>query len=119
MSDEDLLRSYFQNVNALNMYPNYKEMFAFPFGQPGTCYSDEQVKLLFQNGAKRIFSSSGLINSDVTARYLHRVSLTSFHDSDSKIWFQIFQNNLRSKLRIVNYKDNGYVNTDAYMNFVE
>lgn len=56
MSDEDLLESFSKNANELKKYRNYRDLFAFPFGQPGTCYSDDQVKLLLQNGVKIIFS---------------------------------------------------------------
>lgn len=70
-------------------------MFSFPFGQPGTCYSDEQVNLLFQSGAKKIFSTNGLVNYDISSSYLHRIPLDSFNDSAAKIWFQICRNSFR------------------------
>lgn len=107
MSDEDLVSSYFQNVNSLKMYPNYREMFAFPFGQPGTCYSDEQVKLLLSNGVKKVFSSSGFINPDILSPYLDRVSLTSFHSSPARIWFQVCQKSFRKRLGILGKEFNG------------
>lgn len=100
MSDEDLLESFLKNVKELKKYRNYRDLFAFPFGQPGTCFSEKQVSMILSNGAKKVFSSSGLINSNVTARYLHRIPLTEFHNSDSRIWFQIFQMSFRKRLNV-------------------
>ncbi len=95
LSDEALLCSYFKNVEELKKYTNYRDMFSFPFGQPGTCYSDEQVNLLLRSGAKKIFSTNGLVNHDVSSSYLHRIPLDSFNDSAAKIWFQICRNSFR------------------------
>ena len=97
MSDEDLLESFSKNANELKKYRNYRDMFSFPFGQPGTCFSEKQASMILSNGAKRVFSSDGAINYDSASSYLHRISLSSFNDSDSKIWFQIFRKSVGRK----------------------
>lgn len=104
MSDDALVESYLKNRDALKKYPNYRDMFAFPFGQPNTCFTYDQIKLLLQTGAKKVFSTYPLINSDVTQPYLHRVPLSSYHNSKARIWCQILQLSLLTKLK---YKNRG------------
>jgi len=94
MSDKDLLESFRKNSNELEKYANYRCMFSFPFGQPGSCFSESQVDLLVANGAKRVFRSSGSVNYDPCAAYLDRIALTSWHDSSDKIFFQLFRHRL-------------------------
>lgn len=107
LSDGEFLESYSKNAVELKRFPNYRNVFSFPFGQPGTCYSYDQVKLLFANGVKKIFSSSGFINPDILSPYLDRVSLTSFHSSPARIWFQVCQKSFRKRLGILGKEFNG------------
>ena len=91
MSDEDLLDSYLRNENELQRYPNSRNMFAFPFGKPDTCFTESQIELLMQNGAERIFSTYPAVNPDPTARFLNRVPMHPFNDSKPGIWFHILR----------------------------
>jgi hypothetical protein len=102
LSDSEFLESYSKNAIELKRFPNYRDVFSFPYGQPGTCYSEKQVKLLFDNGVKKVFSSSGFINHNVFSLHLERIPLASFHNSPEKIWFQICQKSLRKSLGILN-----------------
>ena len=95
LSDEQLLESYRKNEDELKKYPNSRSMFAFPFGQPGTCFSERQIELLIENGAKKVFSAYPIINSEVTAQYLHRIPLHSFNNTKSRIWFNILRKGLK------------------------
>jgi len=95
MSDEELLKSFGRNLEELGKYPNYINMFSFPFGQPGRCFSQRQVDLLLDNGVKKVFSSSGTINYEPTASYLDRIALTSWHNSSDRMFFQIFRHRLK------------------------
>lgn len=95
MSDKELLESFNRNNDELNKYPNYRNIFSFPFGQPKSCFSQHQVELLLKNGAKKVFRSSGTINYNATADYLDRIALNSNHNSSVKIWFKIFQHRIR------------------------
>ena len=101
MSDEALVESYSKNRDALKEYPNCRDMFSFPFGQPKTCFTDDQIKLLLRNGAEKVFSGYPLINSDATSPYLHRVALTSYNNSPSKIWFPIFLPSFRLRFGVM------------------
>ncbi|MBF0327746.1 MAG: polysaccharide deacetylase family protein [Nitrospirae bacterium] len=97
LAEEDLLRSYRNNEAALQGYKNYRPLFSFPFGQPSTCFLSQQVDLLMQNGAKRVFSSWPVPNRDISSPCLHRIALTDFNDTQAKVWYQIFYQELRSK----------------------
>jgi hypothetical protein len=94
LSDEELLYSYCKNVDELKYYPNYRSLFAFPFGQPNTCFSVAQIKLLLGNGADKVFSAYPHINSDANAKYLHRISMSSINNTSSKIWYSILKNSI-------------------------
>ena len=98
MSDEELLESYDRNLKELGNYPNYIDMFSFPFGQPGSCFSQRQVDLLLESGVKKVFRSSGTINYDVHACYLDRIAITAWNNSLERMWFQIFQARLLNSI---------------------
>jgi hypothetical protein len=107
LSDSELLESFNKNAIELERFPNYRNVFSFPFGQPVTCYSDDQVKLLLANGVKKVFSSGSLINQDSLSFSLDRVPLTSFHDSPERIWFQVCQKSFRKRYGILRKELNG------------
>ena len=60
-------------------------------GQPGTCSSRRQIELLLENGAKKVFSAYPVINSDISAPYLHRIPLDIRNNTKSRIWFNILR----------------------------
>ena len=89
ISKSELLESYNKNEHELKKYPNSKSIFAFPYGQPDTCFSYQQIELLIDNGAQLVFSAVPVINSNASALYLHRIPLHSFNNSKFRIWFVI------------------------------
>ena len=94
LTDDELLESYRKNEDELKKHPNSRSLFAFPFGQPDTCFSKRQIELLIKNGAKKVFSSDPLINSEVTAQYLHRIPLNSFNNTKATVWFNIMRKSI-------------------------
>ncbi|MBF0240594.1 MAG: polysaccharide deacetylase family protein [SAR324 cluster bacterium] len=96
MSDEELVACYQQNVNALQKYPNYRNFFAFPFGQPDSCFSSNQVALLLKNGAQKVFRSSATANYFPQSSYLDRLTLNARHNSSNKIWFQLLRQQMNT-----------------------
>ena len=95
LSDTELLESFSKNEDELRKYPNFRSLFAFPFGQPDTCFSKRQVKLLLNDGAKKVFSAYPIINSDVSSLYLHRIPMHSFNNTKARIWFNLLQRNFK------------------------
>ena len=95
LSDNKLLESYRKNEDELKKYPNSRSLFAFPFGQPDTCFSEQQIELLIENGAKKVFSSYPIVNSDTSASYMHRIPLSHFNNTKARIWFNILRRNFK------------------------
>ena len=95
MSDKELLKSYFNNEEELKKYPNSRNMFAFPFGQPDSCFSNRQIELIIENGARKIFSTYPILNSDTSASYMHRIPLNSFNNTKARIWFNILRRSFK------------------------
>ncbi len=95
LSDKQILESYRKNEDELRKYPNSRNMFAFPFGQPDTCFSGRQIELLLENGAKKVFSAYPVINSDISAPYLHRIPLDIRNNTKSRIWFNILRRSFK------------------------
>jgi peptidoglycan/xylan/chitin deacetylase (PgdA/CDA1 family) len=98
MSDEELVDCFEQNVTFLKRYQNYRNLFSFPFGQPNSCFLEEQVDLLQEKCTKIIFSSSGRINYSLGTP-LDRVALTSIHCTPAKFWFGVFLHRLKDRLQ--------------------
>ena len=90
LSDEELLSSYSRNREELMKYANYRDMFSFPFGQPGTCFFRKQADLLIENGVKKVFNTSGKLNREMGSSCLNRLSLSDSNDTKGKIWLKIF-----------------------------
>jgi len=98
MSDNELVQSYNKNKEQLEVLPNYRDIFAFPFGQLGSCFSKKQIKILFKNGAKKVFGSSGTLNHNPVNSYLDRLSLNNNDTNADKIWLSILKSHLRTAL---------------------
>lgn len=90
LPDEELKASYIKNMEKLQSFKNFTPLFAFPFGQPGTTFSEKQVDLLLSLGARKVLSSYALVNYAPSDNYLHRIMLTDFNNTRSKIWYEIF-----------------------------
>ena len=95
LKDKELVELYKKNENELKKYPNSRSLFAFPFGQPDTCFSNKQIELILKNGAKKVFSTYPIANSEVNSQYLHRIPLHSFNNTTSRIWFSILSKSVK------------------------
>ena len=95
LSEKELLESYRKNEDELKKYPNSRNMFAFPFGQPDSSFSQQQIELLQENGAEKIFSTYMVPNANISAPYLHRIPLHSFNDTKARIWFNILRKSFK------------------------
>lgn len=98
LSDNELLESFNKNKNELVKYPNYRNMFAFPFGAVAYGFLADQIKLLIENGVSKIFSSFPVLNYDRSGTYLTRIPLHSFCNSRNKIIFQLYYKNIFNQL---------------------
>ena len=99
MSEKSLLDSFHKNNAELEKFPNYINFFSFPFGQPESCFSKKQIDLIFNNGAKKIFRSSGTINNNPSISYLDRITLDNKDSDSKKVLFNLFKSQLRTLKR--------------------
>ena len=77
LSDVELCRMYELNRLALDQFDNARNVFSYPFGQPGLCYSPRTHAVLQQANPELVFSAVGGINrlpSDFLHRYVPRAS---------------------------------------------
>ncbi|MCX6237745.1 MAG: polysaccharide deacetylase family protein [Bacteroidia bacterium] len=81
---------YNKNKVALSQLKNSLNLFAFPNGHPGSCFSRKHVELLTHLGVQRVFYSSGGLNPDASKYLLNRISLSEPYNEDH-LWFQMFK----------------------------
>tara|TARA_Y100001935_G_C17188178_1_gene448680 strand:- start:13 stop:912 length:900 start_codon:yes stop_codon:yes gene_type:complete len=95
LTDDELLKSFSKNENELKNYPNFRNFFAFPFGQPDTCFSKKQIELLLEKKTKKVFSTYPIINPNPFSSYLNRISLNHLINTNSKLWFSILRKSFK------------------------
>lgn len=91
LSDQELVTSFQKNQQALEKYSSSMKIFSFPFGQPGIHFEQRQARLLLENGADKVFFSSGRVNDDSSQDILDRVPLFLSEKTAGKMWFRIFR----------------------------
>lgn len=89
LTDKEFCEQYMLNEQNLVRFKNFMRFFAFPNGQPGTCFKERHIDLLKQLGAVRIFSSSGHINIDCNSYLLDRIALGRYDKTNATIWFKV------------------------------
>jgi peptidoglycan/xylan/chitin deacetylase (PgdA/CDA1 family) len=99
LNDDEFRDQYIRNEKLLMKFSNFCKFFAFPNGQPKTCFNERHIRLLKEMGAVRIFSSSGRINSDKRIFLLDRISFGMHDQSNGAMWFKIGFTYLKSKFR--------------------
>jgi hypothetical protein len=89
LSPGELKRQYLLNEAELSSFSAKVNLFAFTNGQPDTCFSKRDVKLLQSLGAGRVFSTVGGINQDQEEFLLGRVALYESDNTVAGLWFRI------------------------------
>jgi len=87
-----------KNVGYLSKYSNYINYFAYPFGQPITCFNNKTNSVLIQQNVKKIFSSSGSINFDSSKIIMDRVDLNESINSEKMILQYLAKRFFRNKI---------------------
>mgnify|MGYP003987400035 FL=1 len=98
LSSDELKEQYLTNEELLSQFKNSVNFFAFPNGQPKTCFSECDVSLIRDLGAKKVFSASGGVNYDPSSFILNRMSLYEKDDDEDYIWFQLGRSLLKNIL---------------------
>jgi len=89
LNDDEFVNQYIQNEQILNRFSNSVKYFAFPNGQPRTCFTDRHITILKSLGVERIFFSAGNINADVTNLILDRISFGRYDQTSAAMWFKV------------------------------
>ena len=89
LTAEELKNQYLTNDKVLSDFSAKVNLFAFTNGQPRTCFSAREVRLLKSLGAGKVFSTTGGVNQDVSRFLLGRVALCEADNDDGRLWFRI------------------------------
>jgi peptidoglycan/xylan/chitin deacetylase (PgdA/CDA1 family) len=88
LTDQEFENEFNKNKKLLSQLENSLDIFAFPNGHPGTCFSESQVQLLQNWGVLRSFSARGGVNSSKGGFLLGRTGLNERFNK-SHFWFRI------------------------------
>lgn len=87
LTDLEVKNQYLSNQMSLKAYKSATPLFAYPNGQPGTCYREATSLSILEWGAQRLFSATGTINGTGGPAVLDRVALTAWHTSLARFWY--------------------------------
>lgn len=97
LSEEELKESYDRNKKCLeenlSKSVNY---FAYPFGQPGSCYNEKSDRIIRELNPDSIFTANTKTNSSTEKRYFYRYSLSPQILTKSSIRGEILYQKIRS-----------------------
>ena len=99
LNDDEFVDQYVRNELELNQFSNSVKYFAFPNGQPRTCFTDRHLALLKTLGVERIFYSSGNINVDETNLLLDRISFGRYDQASAAMWFKVGLTYYKNKIQ--------------------
>jgi len=88
LSDQELSESYLRNQEALSESTSARQVFAFPFGVPGTSYDDTQIELISKLGAKLVFTARPILEKIENKSVIGRVA---FNESENSIKQMIYR----------------------------
>ena len=88
LSDQELSDSYLKNQVALAEFESTRRVFAFPFGVPRTSYDDSQIELLFEFGAKSIFTARPYLKKIANRRVIGRVAFNESENSSEQMIYR-------------------------------
>ena len=94
LSDRELAGQFQKNDDLLKTYKSSIPLFAYPNGQPGTCYDISHNKKIIEFGVQLLFSATGRMNPFRDDTVLDRVALTAWHDRSSRFWYGLGRNAL-------------------------
>jgi len=96
LSDEDLIISFDKNEKELLKLNNNSGFFAYPFGQPITCYNLRTNQIMEKTSARAIFTAFASANSLMETKYFYRYSLSASALSCSDVKYELIYQKVRS-----------------------
>ena len=89
LNNEEFEDQYNKNEISLLQLANSVSLFSFTNGQPDTCFTEREVDLLKQLGARKVFSTAGGVNRAPGKYLLGRISLGEGEKDEDHLWFKI------------------------------
>jgi peptidoglycan/xylan/chitin deacetylase (PgdA/CDA1 family) len=93
LSDAEFIYMFKKNRKLISDSECIIDFFAFPNGQPDTCFSQRHLSLLKELGVKKIFYSSGGANNDSSELLLNRTAMFESDNTNLKLWKRIVNAN--------------------------
>jgi peptidoglycan/xylan/chitin deacetylase (PgdA/CDA1 family) len=97
LNNEEFKLNIKLNNLELNKFSNFINIFAFPNGQPGSCFNLQNIQILKQMGVLKAFYSSGNLNINSNNYLLDRMDLTNHEYGYNKFYLRIFISKFRNK----------------------
>jgi peptidoglycan/xylan/chitin deacetylase (PgdA/CDA1 family) len=88
LTEFEFEEQYMQNESALSIFKSTVPLFAFTNGQPGSCFTDRDLRLTHRLGARHVFSATGGVNNNASSFLLGRLGLTSLDRDSAQLWFR-------------------------------
>lgn len=89
LSVDELRAQYLDNENALSVFANTVNLFAFTNGQPITCFSQRDVDVLRSLGVGKAFSTAGGVNAGIDQFLLGRIAISESDNDSARLWFRV------------------------------
>jgi peptidoglycan/xylan/chitin deacetylase (PgdA/CDA1 family) len=105
LSPDELREQFERNQAELSRLRNHSQLFAFPNGQPGTCWSSRDVGIVRHGGAGRAFAAVGGVNHDERSFVLGRIALGPNENSANRLWYS--EARARSQQPLITAQANG------------
>jgi peptidoglycan/xylan/chitin deacetylase (PgdA/CDA1 family) len=103
LTKSEIVEEYNKNQEILDSFPNSINLFAFPNGVPGICFTDTELKVIQELGPKKVLSSVNGINRNLDNFLLGRVSFSHTDITPTDFWFRVFRDHTKS-----HYGQNAY-----------
>jgi len=97
---ERLCQEHWKNQRLLDAHPRGTRLLSYPFGQPKSCYTDNTVHLLRQEGVSAFFSAYPLPNFTSSGPVFHRVPMSASVRTVQGLYEVMLCNYLRARMRL-------------------
>ena len=99
LSEIKLREQYLKNEEHLKQFPNYVQLFSYPYGAPGSCFSNQTNDILKSLGVKVAFSSYPINNqfplNFILDRYSFPQEVVSSLSIEKYLWETFIYHSLR------------------------
>lgn len=100
LAEDELREQYYQNQKSIDQFSCGRKLFAYPFGQPGSCFTARQTQILMDCGAEAVFFSGGGTNKVNKKQFVFdRVGVDPYVKTINDLNSRLQAGSLRAALR--------------------